>query len=109
MIDYVWEIDEGDLVRYRCHVGHAYTADPMALALDENLRQAFGSALRALEERRALADKLREQAERKRQSHPAASWSRRSKEFQRELGVVRSAIMRLDEISAREDSRRAAE
>lgn len=73
VIDYVWEIDEGDLVRYRCHVGHADTADPMALALDENLRRALGSALRALEERRALADKLREQAERKRQSYSAAS------------------------------------
>jgi two-component system chemotaxis response regulator CheB len=30
----MWEIDEGELVRYRCHVGHAYTAELMSLALD---------------------------------------------------------------------------
>ena len=30
----------------------------MSLALDDNLRRALGSALRALEERLALADKL---------------------------------------------------
>lgn len=24
----MWEIDESELVRYRCHVGHAYTAEP---------------------------------------------------------------------------------
>src|SRR5262249_6128935 len=105
----MWEIDEGDLVRYRCHVGHTYTADLMALALDENLRRALGSALRAMEERRALADKLQDQAERNGQSSLASSWARRSQEFQRELDVIRDAIVRLDEISTREDSRRAAE
>ena len=58
----MWEIDEGDLLRYRCHVGHTYTAELMSVALDENLRRAMGSALRALEERRALARKLERQA-----------------------------------------------
>ncbi len=28
----MWEIDEGELVRYRCHVGHAYTAELKSLA-----------------------------------------------------------------------------
>jgi two-component system chemotaxis response regulator CheB len=51
----MWEIDEGDLVRFRCHVGHAYTAELMSLAFDENLRRGLASALRALEERLALA------------------------------------------------------
>ena len=102
-------IDEGDLIRFRCHVGHTYTADLMALALDDNLRRALGSALRAMEERRTLAVKLREQAEHKGQPRLAASWARRSHEFQRELDIVRGAIVRLDEITARQESRRAAE
>src|SRR5262252_4109808 len=50
----MWEIKEGELVRYRCHVGHTYEASQMSIALDKNLRKALGSALRALEERRAL-------------------------------------------------------
>jgi two-component system, chemotaxis family, protein-glutamate methylesterase/glutaminase len=54
----MWEIDEGELVRYRCHVGHAYSAELMSLALDENLTRALGSALRALDERMAVAEKL---------------------------------------------------
>jgi hypothetical protein len=28
----MWEISEGEPVRYRCHVGHAYTAEIMSLA-----------------------------------------------------------------------------
>ena len=58
----MWEIDEGDLVRYRCHEGHAYTAELMSLALDDNVRRAFASALRALDERTGLARKLEAQA-----------------------------------------------
>jgi len=81
----------------------------MALALDDNLRRALGSALRAMEERRALASKLQDQAERKGQSRLASSWAHRSQEFQRELHVIRDAIVRLDDISARQESRRAAE
>ena len=54
----MWELDESDVPRYRCHVGHAYTAEVMSRALDENLRRALASALRTLEERVALARSL---------------------------------------------------
>ncbi|AMN42288.1 chemotaxis protein CheB [Rhodoplanes sp. Z2-YC6860] len=105
----MWEIEEGELVRYRCHVGHTYTAEMMALALDENLRRGLGSASRALEERRALARKLEEQATRNDRSMLAASWSQRAKEFEQELKVIRDAIRRLDDIVTREAIRTAAE
>ena len=58
----MWEIDEESDHRFRCHVGHAYAAESMNLALDGHLRRALGSALRALEERVALTEKLRKQA-----------------------------------------------
>jgi two-component system, chemotaxis family, protein-glutamate methylesterase/glutaminase len=105
----MWEIDEGELVRYRCHVGHTYTAELMSVALDENLRRALGSALRALEERRTLAAKLEKQAEQSGLPHLAASWARKSLEFQRELDVIRESVQRLDEIAARERLNKAAE
>jgi two-component system chemotaxis response regulator CheB len=58
----MWKINEGDLIRYRCHVGHAYTAGMMALALDENLTRALANSLRVLDGRIALTRKLRDQA-----------------------------------------------
>lgn len=105
----MWEIDEGDLVRYRCHVGHAYSAEQMSLALDDNLRRALGSALRALEERYNLAKKLEHQAADNKQSTLAASWSRRAREFERELDIVRRAIRRLDDIASTQDMQAAGE
>jgi two-component system chemotaxis response regulator CheB len=105
----MWEIDEGELVRYRCHVGHTYAAEMMALALDENLRRGLGSALRALEERRSLARKLEQEADRNGLSMLTASWSRRAQEFEKELTVIRDAVRRLDDIVARDGTRTAAE
>jgi two-component system, chemotaxis family, protein-glutamate methylesterase/glutaminase len=97
----MWEIDEGELVRYRCHVGHAYTAELMSLALDENLTRALGSALRAFDERIALADRLSRQANESNRPHLARSWRQKVREFEREADVIRAAITRMDQLAGR--------
>jgi two-component system chemotaxis response regulator CheB len=97
----MWEIDEGDVVRYRCHVGHAYTAELMSIALDDNLNRALGSALRALDERTALAERLFEQARDKGLTHVAESWADKAQEFGSEAQVIRDAIRRIDELAAK--------
>jgi two-component system chemotaxis response regulator CheB len=95
----MWEIDEGDLVRYRCHVGHAYTAELLSLSLDENLTRALGSALRALDERLFLARRLGDQAREKGLNHVAESWAEKAQEFEKEAQVIRRAIRRIDELA----------
>ncbi|HKP23006.1 MAG TPA: hypothetical protein VJV39_04040 [Dongiaceae bacterium] len=101
----MWEIDEGDIVRYRCHVGHAYTSDTMDLALDDSLNRALGSALRALEERAALAEKLQNQAAKRGHNLAAETWAGRKAEFEAELQIIRKAIHRADGIEARQSKR----
>jgi two-component system chemotaxis response regulator CheB len=103
----MWEIDEGDLTRFRCHVGHTYTAELMSLALDESLRRALASAQRALEERVALARKLHRQA--KDQGHRFAdTWLARAQEFEAEMKVIRDSIQRMESIAAQEELKRSA-
>jgi len=97
----MWEIDEDELIRYRCHVGHAYTAELMSLALDENLRRALGTALRALDERLALASKLEKQAISSGRTQVAEYWAGKAREFGEEAEVIRDSIMRSDRIAAR--------
>jgi two-component system, chemotaxis family, protein-glutamate methylesterase/glutaminase len=55
------EITDGDLLRYRCHVGHAYDADLLLGAQTEVVERALWTALRALEERAALLRRMAEQ------------------------------------------------
>jgi two-component system chemotaxis response regulator CheB len=105
----MWEIDEGEVSRYRCHVGHTYTAELMSLALDEGLRRALASALRALEERQALARKLHHQAVDSGHRLLAENWAEKAREFERETGVIREAIRRADQLAADADRPAAAE
>jgi two-component system chemotaxis response regulator CheB len=95
----MWEIDEGELIRYRCHVGHAYTAESMRHAIDENLTQALASALRALDERVAIADKLRDKAIADQHTRSVEWWQRRVDETRREAEIIREAILRMERVT----------
>jgi len=107
----MWEITEGDLLRYRCHVGHTYTADLMTVMTDENVRRSLGVALRALEERLALARKLYNEASARGDRLLAENWSARAHEFEHEMKVIRDSIARVDDIAANleRDTKTAAE
>lgn len=96
----MWEIAEGDVLRFRCHVGHAYSAEMMQLAQDESLRRALGSALRALDERIALTEKLRKQAADRGHNRVTTHWAQKKAEIEHEAEVIRGAIRRADEIAA---------
>jgi len=97
----MWEIDEGNLVRYRCHIGHAYTAERMNVGLDESLRRALATALRTLEDRVALAQRLQRQAEHQQQRLMAANWAKRAAETEKELTTIRQAMRRIEQIGVR--------
>jgi two-component system, chemotaxis family, protein-glutamate methylesterase/glutaminase len=80
---------------------HAYSAETMNLALDDNLRRALGSALRALEERSALTEKLQKQASQRGYNRMTDLWARKKKaEVEQEAEVIRKAIQRADRIAA---------
>jgi len=72
----LWEVKEGNLVRFRCRVGHAFTMASLVEEQDQSVENAFWAAMRALDEKAALnkrladsssdarmAARLREQAE----------------------------------------------
>jgi two-component system, chemotaxis family, protein-glutamate methylesterase/glutaminase len=92
----MWEIDEGNLVRYRCHVGHAYSEETMSIGLDGNLRRALASALRLFEERVALLKKLDKQARESGHKRAAHDYNRKKDEYEVEAEVIRETIGRLD-------------
>lgn len=58
----LWEMRNGALTRYRCHVGHALTADVLASGKQEEVEAALWGALRALEENVELSQRLAKRA-----------------------------------------------
>jgi two-component system chemotaxis response regulator CheB len=58
----LWEIKEGELVRYQCHVGHGFNSDSLREGMNGKLEETLWSAVRAIEESIALRTRMREQA-----------------------------------------------
>jgi two-component system chemotaxis response regulator CheB len=56
----LWELDDADQLRFRCRVGHAYTADGVVEGQAESVEIALWTALRALQERAQLSQRLAE-------------------------------------------------
>jgi two-component system chemotaxis response regulator CheB len=54
----LWEVQEGKLLRYRCRVGHAYTAEALNIAMSEASEDSLWVAMRTLEEKTALLRRL---------------------------------------------------
>jgi two-component system, chemotaxis family, protein-glutamate methylesterase/glutaminase len=54
----LWEFSEGELVRYRCRVGHAYTEDSMVVQQGSAVEAALWPALEMLEERAEFLDRV---------------------------------------------------
>ena len=63
----LWELKEGEVVRYRCRVGHSYNEDAMVIEQGSAVEAALWSALEALEER---AEFLRRAAGRHGETRP---------------------------------------
>ena len=100
----MWEIDEGELTRFRCHQGHAYSAEVMGIAVEESVRRALGSGLRALEERIALIGKLRREAEQRDSVLIARNWAHKARELEAEANTIRNSLRRIDQITERQEA-----
>lgn len=86
----LWELAEhGQLLRFHCHVGHAYTAEVLVAKQESSLEMAMWTALRALEEHVSLSRRLADRAEDKGFAGLARRYRRDAED-----GVHRSAVIR---------------
>lgn len=52
------QLHEGGLMRFRCHTGHAFTANSLLAELSESIEDSIWSTMRAMEERALLLSHL---------------------------------------------------
>jgi two-component system chemotaxis response regulator CheB len=88
----VWELNHGGVLRYRCHVGHAYAPDSLEAAHTEALEGALWTAVRTLEENAALARRLAHRARQQDNERAAAIFDERADMQAQRADIVRTAL-----------------
>src|SRR5258708_25950498 len=87
----LWEIVDGDLHRYRCHVGHAFSPEAMLAAGDADAEQMLWRLLRSHQARAALARRMAE-AERPRNQPLSVRLRQRAREYEEDADLMLQII-----------------
>ena len=89
----LWEMDGEEMLRFRCRVGHAYTANSLSVEQTEAVEGALWAAMRALEEGASLARRMAERAAHA--NHPGAEkrFLERAKAKMDHAGTLRDLIV----------------
>jgi two-component system, chemotaxis family, protein-glutamate methylesterase/glutaminase len=91
----LWEMDEGSLLRFRCHIGHGFTADDLLTDQGQEVEMALSHALRALEDRANLAKRLAARSRERQQLHNQALYEAEMADARRHAEMVRKTLLSL--------------
>jgi two-component system chemotaxis response regulator CheB len=86
------ESREAGVTQWRCKVGHRYSPESLADAQAESVEASMWAAVRALEDRHALLDRMGTQLESRGHGRSAASFRVRAREASHHAQVVRAAL-----------------
>jgi len=89
----LWELKDGELMRFRCRVGHAYTTETLTTEQARVVEHALWSALRALEEQAAVRRRMAERARRRRMNPSADRYEDRARELEQQAQEVRNLVL----------------
>jgi two-component system chemotaxis response regulator CheB len=81
-------------LRFRCQVGHGYTAEALAQEQESAVDEAHRLALRVIGERAVLMEKMAFDARRAGRSAIAATFEERAAEYRRSAAVLMDAVLK---------------
>ncbi len=93
----LWELEDGKLLRFRCHVGHGYTADALMSDQHEELEHTLWAGLRALEEQAGLRRRMAQHAEKVGRIANAREFEQHAKEAEARAATMRRLLLRRDQ------------
>jgi len=91
---------EGTITRFRCHTGHAFTADSLLVSLTEDIEDSLWTAIRGVDESIILLNHMGDHFAEANQPKLAAAFFRKAKEAQQRNELIRRAVFSHEKLSA---------
>ena len=89
----LWEFKNGELVRYRCHVGHGFSEQSLANQQNEKVEDALWSALRAIEESIELRKRMADRAQTRNLTAVVPSLERDIADYESRADALRDLLL----------------
>ncbi len=100
----LWEVREGQIARFRCRTGHAYSADSLISEQTYALENALWAALRALEEKRQLADRLADRSRERGFARAAEQFTEQARESNAQAATILAVLQQGPNLHLKEPS-----
>lgn len=92
-------IREGKRVRFRCHTGHAFSADSLLLTISESIEESLWSAIRNIHESVFLLNHIGDHFAEANQPKVAAIYFRKAREAKSHADLVRQAVFSNEQLN----------
>ncbi|MES2704200.1 MAG: chemotaxis protein CheB [Bacteroidota bacterium] len=92
-------IKEGNGMRFRCHTGHAFSADSLLTLLTENVGDLLWTTIRSMQESIALLNHMGDHFAEANARKEAALYFRKANEVKERLELVRKAVLAHEQLT----------
>jgi two-component system chemotaxis response regulator CheB len=90
---------EGELMRYRCHTGHAFSTDSLLANITEKTEESLWSAMRSIQESVMLLNHMGDHFAEANQPKLAATYFKKAKEAEERATAVRKVVEDHEQLS----------
>lgn len=102
----LWVVREGELERYRCRVGHAWSSEALLARQAETLDGALWTALRALEESASLSRQMASRAKRRGNAMLVERFMGNAADAEHRGSIIREVLLQDQSVSVEADASR---
>ncbi len=88
----LWELKEGALVHYSCHLGHTFSVESLEAEQEERAESALWAGVQALAEQAALSHRMAERLAGYGNTDFAQRYARRAEEAEAQAEVLRGLL-----------------
>ena len=92
----LWELEQGRLTHFRCRTGHAYSTHSLLAAQTPAQEEAMWNALRALEEKAALTQRMAKRANDHNQIYSAQRFEEQANVAHERAAIIRELLLKGD-------------